>query len=139
MEAKEFKDFGGENARVSSLAQQDQLEFNGEEKQEGPQSPPNQMTTFVPMQVKPNVPPMFKTDKRWTYLTEYINDFYIGSKKSLFKAIIYLALGLFILNKFAPGALLMIALAGRYYNISWWQNEVLGPVFSGGRALLLVK
>jgi hypothetical protein len=94
------------------------------------------MTSFVTVDYPSHVPPTMKMHKRWDYLTEYI-DFYKMRYTNAFKAIIFFAGGILTLNAFAPGALLMIALAARHADLAWWGNFI-STEFGKYRSVVLI-
>ncbi|MEK6924389.1 MAG: hypothetical protein AABW54_04070 [Candidatus Micrarchaeota archaeon] len=105
-----------------------------------PSTKPVQGSTFVPLETSSGIPPLYKMDNRWTYLKEYIYEFWMVGKKAQVLAIVYAVLGLLVINAVPWGAMLLFALAGRYQGIAWWGNAVsAAPAFGGCRALVLVN
>ncbi len=94
------------------------------------------MTSFVAVDYPAHVPPTMKMHKRWDYLAEYI-DFYKMRYANTFKAALFFAGGILTLNAFAPGALLMIALAARHADLAWWCNFIVTK-FGKHRSLVLI-
>lgn len=105
-----------------------------------PKASPIDASTFVPVEVNDKVPAFFKMDNRWTYLKEYIYEFWMVGKKAQVLAVVYAVLGLLTIKAVPLGSLLLFALAGRYQSIAWWGNAVAAhPDFGGSRALVLVN
>ena len=94
------------------------------------------MTSFVAIDYPSHVPPTMKMKKRWDYLEEYI-DFYKMRYTNAFKAIIFFAGGILTLNAFAPGALLMLALSARHFDLAWWGNFI-SMEFGKYRSIVLI-
>lgn len=92
--------------------------------------------SYVPVEITPGTPPTMKMHKRWDYLEEYIN-FWKDGVKFKIKAVALLAFGLLTLTTFPPGALLMIALAARYQDLSWL-DDYITQKFGKQRTLVLI-
>ncbi|OIO26727.1 hypothetical protein AUJ14_01140 [Candidatus Micrarchaeota archaeon CG1_02_55_22] len=103
-----------------------------------PNTGPVDQTTFMPLQLDPKVPPLFKQDNRWEYLKEYIYEFWMVGKKAQVMALVYAVLGLLVINSVPLGAMLLFALSGRYQNIAWWGQGV-ATKFGRSRALVLLN
>ncbi len=88
----------------------------------------NNYTSYLPMTVEKGTPPTMRMWSRTQYISEYV-DFYTLGVKSKVKGIAMLALGVVTIPYFAPGALLMFALAARYQDVGWmctFINESFG-------------
>jgi len=94
------------------------------------------MTSFVAIDYPAHVPPTMKMHKRWDYLAEYI-DFYKMRYTNAFKAVLFFAGGILTLNAFTPGALLMIALSARHFDLAWWSDFIVTK-FGKHRSLVLI-
>lgn len=83
----------------------------------------NRMSTMLPVEVNPNVPPNIRQHTRWEYLEEYIGYWKLDHVCRVVGAFL-LAVGIATLNVFAPGALLTIAVAARLIDLGWWYNFI---------------
>lgn len=83
----------------------------------------SRMTTMLPMEVNPNVPPNIRQHTRWEYLEEYVGYWKFDHICRVVGAFL-LAVGIATLNVFAPGALLMIAVSARLIDLGWWYNFI---------------
>ena len=83
----------------------------------------DRMTTMLPMEVKPDLPPNIRQLTRWDYLEEYIGYWKLDHVCRVLGAFL-LAFGIASLNVFAPGALLMIAVSARLIDLGWWNNFI---------------
>src|SRR3990167_9114618 len=81
-------------------------------------------STMLPVESRPDLPPNIRNWTRWEYLEEYIG-FWKYEHVTRMLGIIFLALGFLCLPYFTPGALLMIAVAGRYLDLAWWYNFIV--------------
>lgn len=93
-------------------------------------------TSMIPVGITKSVPPFLRHWTRFEYLSEYV-DFWTLGVKSKAKAVGYFALGLATINYFAPGALLMFALAARHQDIGWICNFI-NTTFGKNRSIVLV-
>ena len=91
--------------------------------------------TNVPLTITKGTRPMMRFVNRWEYLKEYVNDFYLTGKRSQLKELACLVLGVLALPVFAPGALVLLALAGRNHSRAWYCNGVVN-FFGLGRTLV---
>ena len=91
--------------------------------------------TNVPLTVTKGTRPMMRFNNRWEYLKEYINDFYLTGKRSQITELACLALGFLALPVFAPGALVLLAIAGRNHSRAWFCNGVVNE-FGKNRTLV---
>ena len=96
----------------------------------------NNQTSYLPMAVAPDTPPTMRQWSRTQYISEYV-DFYLLGVKSKVKAVALLGLGIVTLPYFAPGALLMFALAGRFQDIGWMCNYI-NETFGKNRSIVTV-
>ncbi|VVB70139.1 Uncharacterised protein [uncultured archaeon] len=96
----------------------------------------NQFLTNVPTKITKGTPPFMRQSNRWEYLKEFIDEFYIVGKKAEIMFVLTTVLGIAGLNYFLPGALLTLALAGRYYGIAWWGHGV-AKKFGQQRTIML--
>jgi len=122
-----------ESHNIHAGAQQ-QLDVLGRDQPSVEQS--NRMSTYLPMDVAPNVPPNMRMHTRWAYLEEYIGYWKYDHVCKIVGAAL-LAAGITTLNVFAPGALLMIAVSARIIDLGWWANFIWAK-FGNNRSLVLV-
>ena len=94
------------------------------------------MMSFTGVQTNPTVPTFMRTNRRWDYVREYF-DFWKGEKISTIQFVFWLAAGLFTLNVFPPGALLMIAMAARFKSLQYW-NKFVYREFGLNRTLITI-
>ncbi len=92
--------------------------------------------SFLPLQIKPGAPPFMRQHKRYDYLAEYVGFTKDGYKNTV-KAVFCFAGGVATLTTFAPGALLMFALAARYQDIAW-MDFFITKTFGKYRSLVLI-
>ncbi|MFH1056534.1 MAG: hypothetical protein V1717_01920 [Candidatus Micrarchaeota archaeon] len=92
--------------------------------------------TFLPLYIKKNAPPFMKQHKRYDYIAEYVG-YEKDRYKNTLKAVFCLAGGVLTLNAFAPGALLMFALAARFQDIAW-MDGFINKTFGKYRSLVIV-
>ncbi|MBI5036754.1 hypothetical protein HZC09_05415 [Candidatus Micrarchaeota archaeon] len=97
---------------------------------------PSTKTTFMPVDVAENVPPSLRQWTRWEYLSEYVEWWKQGVTSGV-QAVVLFGLGLLTLDKFAPGALLMFALAARHQDLSWMYNFI-AKKFGMSRTIMLI-
>lgn len=93
-------------------------------------------TSFLPIDIAPGTPPTMRQHTRWDYVKEYV-DFYLLGVKSKVRTIVFFALGLLMINYFAPGAFLMFALAARAQDQAWWCNYI-NNTFGKYRSIVLI-
>ena len=96
----------------------------------------NLSRTFLPLEIKPGTPAFLKQHKRYEYVEEYAG-FEKDRYKNTFKALFCFTFGLLTLQAFAPGGLLMLALAARYQDIAWWDGFIT-KTYGKYRSLTLV-
>lgn len=96
----------------------------------------NQFLTNVPTKINKGTPPFMRQHNRWDYVKEYIDENYLVGKKAEILFILTLVIGIAGLKFFLPGALLTLALSGRYYGIAWWGHGV-SKKFGEGRTIVL--
>lgn len=94
------------------------------------------MSTFLPVESKPGIPPTMRMHSRWDYLTEYFNFWKAGILTKI-AGVALLVLGVICLPVFAPGGLLMIAVGARFNDLAWWNNFIINR-FGKSRTLVLV-
>lgn len=98
--------------------------------------------TTIPMkgmayaEIDPGVRANMRAATRWDYVSEYIG-YWIDNKRQLLLTVVFALVGVFLLGVFWPVGLLMIMLAGKYKNQSWWNKFVYGK-FGKNRTLVLV-
>ena len=92
--------------------------------------------TLLPLHIKPGTPPFVKQHKRYDYLDEYVG-YQKDRYKNTLKAVFCLGAGVLTLNAFAPGALLMFALAARYQDMAWWDGFIT-KTYGKYRSLVMV-
>jgi len=83
----------------------------------------------------PNVRPFMRASTRWDYLCEYAG-FWIDHYRFLGTAIALAAVGVYMLGVLWPVGLFIIALAGKYKNVSWWDRFIYRD-FGQYRSLIL--
>ena len=93
-------------------------------------------TTMLPVDIKPGTPPTLRQHTRYDYMSEYV-DFWTMGVKNKVKAVAFFALGLLTINYFAPGALLMFALAARSQDIAW-MGDFIVEKFGAKRSIALI-
>jgi len=98
---------------------------------------PGEMKTFMYVEADPKVRANMRASTRWDYFIEYLG-YWIDNKKQIILSVIFAAIGVLLLHVFAPAGLLMIALAGKYRNQSWWNQFVYGK-FGKFRTLVLIE
>lgn len=96
----------------------------------------DRMSTMLPVENNPNLPPNIRQHTRWEYLEEYIGYWKLDHACRVFGAVL-LAVGIATLNVFTPGALLMIAVSARLIDLSWWYNFIWSK-YGYSRTLTLV-
>jgi len=96
----------------------------------------NEYTSYLPMEIAPGTPPTMRQWSRTQYISEYV-DFYTLGIKSKVKGIALLALGVVTIPYFAPGALLMFALAARNQDVGWMCTYI-NESFGKNRSIVLV-
>jgi len=72
----------------------------------------------------PGVRANMRASTRWDYLSEYVG-YFIDYYRFLLFAILLAAVGLVMIGVLWPLGLLMIALAGKYKNMSWWDDFIV--------------
>ncbi len=96
----------------------------------------DRMSTMLPVENDPNLPPNIRQLTRWEYLEEYIGYWKFDHVCRVLGAFL-LAFGIASLNVFAPGALLMIAVSARLIDLGWWYNFIWSK-FGTYRTITLV-
>jgi hypothetical protein len=91
--------------------------------------------TNVPLTIAKGTRPLLRFVNRWEYLKEYIYDFYLTGKRSQLYEIATLVFGVMALPVFAPGALILLAMAGRNHSRAWYCNFVVN-IFGKNRTLI---
>lgn len=91
-------------------------------------------STFLPVESDPNLPPNMRMWKRLEYLEEYIHYWRWGIITRII-AVPLLIAGVLTLPVFAPGALVMFAVAARLLDLSWWYHFI---VYSFGKSRTIV-
>lgn len=81
--------------------------------------------TNVPLTITKGTKPFMRHVNRWEYLTEYIYDFYLTGKRSQAMELACIVLGVLALPVFAPGALILLAMAGRNHSRAWFSDNVV--------------
>ena len=94
------------------------------------------MSTFLPMDPRPDLPPNMRNWTRFHYVEEYIG-YWKYEQVTRVLGISLLALGVLALPVFTPGALVTLAVAGRYLDLCWWYNFIVHK-FGINRTLALV-
>ena len=94
------------------------------------------LTTMLPMESRPDLPPNMRNWTRWGYIEEYAG-YWKYEHITRVLGIALLALGFLTINVFTPGALLMLAASGRLLDLSWWYNFIVHK-FGNNRSLVLV-
>jgi len=100
---------------------QQQLETLGRDQPRLEQS--DRLSTFLPVESAPNVPPNMRMHTRWAYLEEYVGYWKLDHICKVVGAVL-LAAGITTLSAFTPGALLMIAVSARLIDLGWWYNFI---------------
>ncbi len=90
--------------------------------------------TMLHADAKESLPPFLRTNTRWNYVLEYI-DFWRAEKKTMIYFIFFLVGGFVTLPYFAPGGLLMFAMAGRLKSLAYW-NRFVYNIFGANRTLV---
>jgi hypothetical protein len=121
-------------SRNAHAGAQAQLEVLGRDQPGLEQS--DRMSTYLPMDTAPNVPPNMRMHTRWAYLEEYLGYWKFDHVCKVVGAFL-LAAGITTLNVFAPGALLMIAVSARIIDLGWWYNFIWSK-FGNNRSLVFV-
>ncbi len=106
--------------------------FSDKAKQEGSEY----LSTMLPLDPRPDLPPNMRNWTRWNYVEEYAG-YWKYEQVTRLMGIALLALGFITLNVFTPGALLMIAASGRLLDLSWWYNFIVHK-FGNNRSLVLI-
>jgi hypothetical protein len=127
----EFK-VGAQIANQNAGAQQ-QLVALGEA---GNLGDAKRMSTFLPVESKPNIPPNMRMHYRWDYLLEYIG-YWKAKILDQVAAAVLIVLGVLCLPVFAPGALLMIAVGARFNDLAWMNDFIINK-FGKSRTIVLV-
>ena len=86
-------------------------------------------------EVDPKQSPNLRQSTRWDYLTEYIG-YWVDNKKFLAYFGIFLVVGIWALNIFAPVGLLMIMIAAKFKSMAWMDNFIVTK-FGANRSLVL--
>ena len=94
------------------------------------------MSTMLPIEAKPNLPPTMKNWTRWQYLEEFVG-YWKYEHIARVIGITLLIIGFLMLNVFLPGALVTIAVAARQIDLAWWYGEIARR-FGQHRSLVLV-
>jgi hypothetical protein len=94
------------------------------------------MSTMLPMDSKPDLPPTMKNWTRWQYLEEFVG-YWKYEHMARVIGISLLVIGFLMLNVFLPGALVTIAVAARQIDLAWWYGEIARR-FGQHRSLVLV-
>ena len=94
------------------------------------------MSSMLPMESKPGLPPTMKNWTRWQYLEEFVG-YWKYEHMARVIGITLLVIGFLMLNVFLPGALLTIAVAARQIDLAWWYGEITRR-FGQHRSLVLV-
>lgn len=94
------------------------------------------MSTFMPVEQKPNLPPNMRQWTRWEYLSEFLGYWKYGLVTKLLGWAL-LVIGVLMLGTFAPGGLLAIMAAARLIDLAWWNNFIVYQ-FGHNRTLVLV-
>lgn len=95
-----------------------------------------QHNTMLPAESKPDLPPNMRNWTRWEYLEEFVG-YWKYEHVTRILAVALLALGILTLEVFTPGALLMIAVSARFFDLAWWYNLIVHK-FGNHRSLVLV-
>jgi hypothetical protein len=104
--------------------------------QPGVEMDAERMSTFLPVESRPDLPPNMRMWTRWQYLDEYIHYWRWGLiTKAL--AIVLLIVGVLMIPFFVPGALLTLAVSARLGSLSWMYNFIVWT-FGKYRTLVLV-
>ncbi len=94
------------------------------------------LSTMLPMEAKPDLPPTMKNWTRWQYLEEFVG-YWKYEHMARIIGITLLVIGFLMLNVFLPGALVTIAVAARQIDLAWWYGEIARR-FGYHRSLVLV-
>ncbi len=95
----------------------------------------NRTITNVPLTITKGTRPFMRFQNRWEYLKEYINDFYLTGKRSQITELACIVMGFLALPVFAPGALVLLAIAGRNHSRAWYCDGVVNE-FGKNRTLV---
>jgi len=97
---------------------------------------PPDMLSFTSVETNPDIPTFMRTNNRWDYVKEYI-DFWKNEKTAALQFVFFLGAGIFTLPLFPPGGLLMIAMAGRFKSLQYW-NKFVYRDFGKYRTLIMI-
>lgn len=114
----------GAHQQISSLAM------------DQPRKEEEKMSTFVPVEARPEVPPNMRQWIRLKYLEEYFGYWKYG-KLCKYLGVVLVVLGILTLSVFPIGGLVMFAVAGRMVSLAWWYNFIV-YTFGKSRTLVLV-
>lgn len=92
--------------------------------------------SFMPMEVSRKLPPNLRQFTRWEYASEYV-EWWKQGVTSKAQSVLFFGLGLLTLETFAPGALLMFALAARHQDLAW-MYDFIAKKFGHSRTITLV-
>ncbi len=94
------------------------------------------MSTYLPVEQKPHLPPNMRQWTRWEYFSEFLGYWKYGLITKIMGWTL-LVVGIVMLSAFAPGGLLAIMAAARLIDLSWWHNFIFFQ-FGHNRTLVLV-
>ncbi|MBI5229569.1 hypothetical protein HY991_05640 [Candidatus Micrarchaeota archaeon] len=101
-----------------------------------PKKEEERMSTFLPVEVKPEVPPNMRMWTRLKYLEEYFG-FWKYGKICKPLSVVLGALGVVALGVFPLGGLIMLAVSGRLYSLAWWYDFII-YTFGKSRTLVII-
>ncbi len=102
----------------------------------GRQQSEEYLSTMLPLDSRPDLPPNMRNHTRWAYVEEYMG-YWKYEQICRLMGIALLVLGFVTLNVFLPGALLMLAVSARLLDLSWWYGFIAHK-FGNFRSLVLI-